>query len=151
MTFTDPEPTEVYDDCHTIEDIDARYKELFRSKCDDLGVNHRSLPIGPHDALMEDRRRACCRYYRERDGAQEPREGSPLHRTTRRATPDDPAQPRAPRRRSRSSANAVVVGDAETMVCEGCGEELPIKKFPTVKGKPGARETTCRECKKAGR
>jgi hypothetical protein len=56
---------------------------------------------------------------------------------------------------SRSRGGSFTVENEEEMaegthVCRTCGEELPIRSFPTIKG-PLHRGTQCRRCRDAGR
>lgn len=134
-SFRDPDPSATYDDCHTPDEIGARWREVYA----DLAAKHGSpVPIRILDPHLEDRRRAHCRYVREREGKQAPRDGSPI-------------EVAAPTRRRRTASPGVTVDPADTMVCDTCGEDLPATKFPTKSKAPGVRLPTCRPCKKGGR
>lgn len=135
--YGDPEPSSDFDGVHTTDEIEARYQELYRTKLAAYGGNIEAgdrLPHKEHMDLLGDLRLAHCRKYREMHGHQPLRPGSTLEGKVRAAR----------------EAAPTAAPDAVTIACAVCAETKPATKFPTVSGKPGVRELTCRECKKNG-
>lgn len=136
--YGDPEPSSVYDNAHTSEEIEATYAAHYVTLlAADGGVIDAGdrLPHDVHMDLLGDLRLAHCRKYREMAGGQPLRPGSTLEGKTR-----------APK-----AAVETADPDAKTIACRVCAEVKPVTKFPTISGKPGVRELTCRECKKTRR
>ena len=135
--YGDPEPSAAFDGVHTTDEIEARYKALYRERLAAHGgvidAGDR-LPHADHMALLGDLRLAHCRKYREMAGHQPLRPGSTLEGKVRAPKAEVTAAPT----------------DAVTIACAVCAEVKPATKFPTISGKPGVREMTCRECKKSG-
>lgn len=136
----DPNPSSAYDDCHTTEEIEARYKDLYAeelAKADASGVDVAwdRLPHGRHMELLADLRLAHCRKIREMNGLSPLRPGSPFTGKVR--------QPKA--------QVATAPEGAETFACAVCAETKPATKFPTISGRPGVREATCRDCKRGAK
>lgn len=133
----DPDPSRDYDDAHTTEEIEATYARVYRQRLALEGGNIDAgdrLPHVIHMNLLGDLRLAHCRKQREMNGHSPLRPGSTLEGKTR-----------APK-----ASVATADPDATVISCAVCGEAKPPTKFPTVSGKPGVRELTCRECKKNG-
>lgn len=125
MTVTEQTPSPAYDDCRTVEQANIRYKELFAKH----NVETKGMNRGAWSELLEDHRRALLRI---------------LHGNSS-DTEDHPRRQRVQVVRPTEHDDGSM-----TIVCAKCGEEKPTKKFPTLSGKPGVREGTCRECKKKG-
>lgn len=135
--YNDPEPSSDYDDAHTTEEIEATYARLYRERLAERGENIDAgdrLTHEEHMAMLGDLRLAHCRKYREMAGHQPLRPGSTLE-----------GKVRAPR-----AQVATADPSAPTIACAVCAEVKPATKFPTVSGRPGVRELTCRDCKKNG-
>lgn len=124
----EPQPSAAYDNANTREEIaavnraqhDAARKRTKTPKGE-------TLPRAEWEFLGEDHRRATARLVAFRPRARV---------ETVRVAGVTITRPKAER----------VVG---VLVCVTCGEEKPETKFPTMSGKPGVREHTCRECKQA--
>lgn len=132
--YDGPEPSPAFDGVHTTEEIEARYQQVYRERLAALKLpDGEHLPHPEHMDLLGDLRLAHLRKYREMHGQQPLRPGSTL---------EGKARPQ------RASVDVAPEG-VETITCAVCTEELPATKFPTVSGRPGVRESTCRACKKA--
>jgi formylmethanofuran dehydrogenase subunit E len=123
----DQQPSAAYEGAMTPEEIGAvnrREHEAARKRTKTR--KGATLPAAEWERLSEDHRRAWVRYY----------EANRPKVETVRIGGVTITRPR-------------VAKVHEEKVCVECGESKPENKFPTISGKPGVRETTCRDCKHA--
>jgi hypothetical protein len=114
-------PTSRFLDCRTVEEINARWKDVYAEHAEHHGTQF--LPMSVINADSEDMRRAFIRTsYRGAKGPVAPRAEIP-------------------------QANVTEHEDGSlTITCVGtCGETKPVKKFPT--NKDGSRAAECRDCR----